>query len=98
MALSYAVSRGPRASMLVECARFERLGGWSLDTQFLEQMGAPYLIAHGLGRPVDDAQAKVNFPSPGRYQLWVRTKNWAPGPWPAAGRFQVAVGGQPLET
>ena len=32
-------------------------GGWKLDTQFIETMGSPYLLAHGLGQPVDGSFA-----------------------------------------
>ena len=38
-----------------EVESFEDYGGWSLDTQFETEMGSPYLLAHGLGRPVADA-------------------------------------------
>jgi hypothetical protein len=61
-------------------------------------MGSPYLIAHGLGRPVADAQTKVAFPAAGTYHVFVRTKDWV-ARWdaPAApGRFQVLVNGVPL--
>ena len=30
-------------------------GGWSLDAQFMDVMGSPYLLAHGLGVPVRTA-------------------------------------------
>ena len=65
-------------------------GGWSLDVQFMDQMGSPYLLAHGMGLPVSDAKAEVTFPKAGRYRLWVRTRNWADG---APGRFKVLVNG-----
>ena len=39
-------------SVLVETESFDDYGGWSLDTQFMDQMGSPYLIAHGIGKPV----------------------------------------------
>ena len=68
-------------------------GGWGLDAQFMDVMGSPYLIAHGLGIRVLDAQAQVPFPEPGEYRVWVRTKNWADG---APGRFRVLVNGKPL--
>jgi len=69
-----------------------------VDPQFMDQMGSPYLLAHGLGSPVADASTEVEFPAPGRYRAWVRTKDWvarwnAPG---APGRFQVLVEGRPL--
>ncbi|MBQ7188338.1 MAG: FAD-dependent oxidoreductase [Kiritimatiellae bacterium] len=68
-------------------------GGWGLDAQFMDVVGSPYLIAHGLGIRVLDAQAQVPFPEPGEYRVWVRTKNWADG---APGRFRVLVNGKPL--
>ena len=43
------------ASILVEAESFDERGGWTLDTQFIQNMGSPYLLAHGLGRPVEDA-------------------------------------------
>ena len=71
---------------------FER-GGWSLDAQFMDVMGSPYLLAHGLGVRVLDAKARVAFPESGEYRVWVRTRNWADG---NPGRFRVLVDGKPL--
>ncbi len=39
--------------ILVETEAFDEPGGWLLDTQFIETMGSPYRIAHGLGTPVE---------------------------------------------
>lgn len=79
--------------VLVEAACFADKGGWVLDTQFMDQMGAPYLLAHGMGVPVKNAKTTVAFPSTGKYNLWVRTKNWCPGEWEAPGQFKVIVNG-----
>ena len=65
-------------------------GGWSLDCQFMDVMGSPYLLAHGIGRPVVDARTTVTLPSVGTYRVWVRSRNWAEG---APGRFTVLVNG-----
>ncbi len=86
--------------LLVEAEMFSEYGGWLHDSQFMDQMGSPFLLAHGLGEPVADARTQVEFPSAGSYRVWVRTRDWvatwnAPG---APGRFQVLVDGQPLET
>jgi hypothetical protein len=54
-------------------------------------MGSPYLIAHGLGKPVQDAITTVNFPNIGTYRLWVRTKNWTYPETNAAGPFKVSI-------
>lgn len=83
----------------VEAESFDSAGGWVLDTQFIEIMGSPYLLAHGLGKPVADASTTVKVPAAGTYRVWVRTKNWV-GPWKeegAPGRFQMRVGGKTLE-
>src|SRR3954467_8852716 len=84
--------------VLVEAESFENPGGWVLDTQFIEIMGSPYLLAHGLGVPVKDATTTVPVPSAGSYHVGVRTKDWvarwkAPG---TPGRFQLLIAGKPL--
>jgi len=87
------------AQVFVEAERFEDLGGWVVDQQFMDQMGSSFLLAHGLGRPVADATTTVTFPQPGRYRVWVRTRDWV-APWQmpgAPGRFQLEVAGQTLE-
>ncbi|GED99941.1 hypothetical protein nbrc107696_03880 [Gordonia spumicola] len=38
--------------ILVPAAGFDHFGGWTLDSQFDLEMGASYLLAHGLGAPV----------------------------------------------
>jgi hypothetical protein len=91
-----AAAASPR--LLLEAESFRNPGGWSLDTQFIEIMGSPYLLAHGLGQPVADATTTATLPVAGKYRVWVRTKDWvahwgAPG---TPGRFQVLVNGQPL--
>ena len=48
--------------VLVEAESFDSPGGWQLDTQFIREMGSPYMLAHGLGRPVEDATTTVTLP------------------------------------
>ncbi len=85
-------------SVLVEAESFTNKGGWVLDQQFVEQMGSPYLLAHGMGVPVDNASTQINIPKNAKYHVWARTKNWAPGNWEAPGRFYVSIDGKQLET
>ena len=40
-------------------------GGWSLDVQFADVMGSPYLLAHGRGIRVLDAVARATVPEAG---------------------------------
>ncbi|MEW6357044.1 MAG: FAD-dependent oxidoreductase [Planctomycetota bacterium] len=84
--------------VLVEAEGFKDLGGWVLDQQFMDEMGSPFLLAHGLGRPVKDATTTVTLPAAGTYRVWVRTRDWV-APWNAPGapgRFQVVIDGKPL--
>jgi hypothetical protein len=96
---AFATAAEPK-TVLIEAERFEDLGGWVPDSQFMDQMGSPFLLAHGLGEPVEDARTTIQLPSPGKYHVWVRTRDWvatwnAPG---APGRFQLVIDGRPLET
>jgi hypothetical protein len=87
-----ATGRGE--TLFVEAESFRKLGGWSLDTAFIPIVGSPYLLAHGLGKPVDDATETISIPAAGKYRLWARTKDWV-APWKAKGtpgRFQILVG------
>ena len=83
-------------TVLVEAESFDDPGGWVVDPQFVEQMGSPYLMAHGMGTPVEDATTRFQLKESGEYHIWVRSKNWAPGDWEAPGRFNLAVNGQKL--
>ena len=78
-------------NMLLEAESFDQIGGWVVDPQFVEQMGSPYLMAHGLGEVVPDASTELKFQKQGEYHIWVRTMNWAPGNWQAPGRFHLIV-------
>jgi hypothetical protein len=98
--VSAATVRGADTTVLVEAESFAQAGGWQLDTQFIHEMGSPYLLAHGLGVPVADATTSVSIPEAGRYRVFVRTKDWvsrwkAPG---TPGRFQLAINGAELPT
>jgi len=68
------------ATVFVEAEGFEEIGGWVVDQQFMDQMGSPFLLAHGLGRPVEDAVTTLKLPTAGHYRVLVRTRDWA-GPW-----------------
>ncbi|WP_171189445.1 FAD-dependent oxidoreductase [Alienimonas chondri] len=86
------------AEVLVEAESFADRGGWKLDTQFIQQMGSPYLLAHGLGTPVKDATATVTFAEGGTYRVFVRTFDWV-ARWDAKGspgRFRLSVDGETL--
>ncbi len=98
--LSMVVGPLSAADLLVEAESFSHKGGWKLDQQFMDQMGSTYLLAHGIGCPVEDATTEVTFPEVGTYEVFVRTYNWT-SPWlkgKGPGAFTLTVGGRRLES
>jgi hypothetical protein len=81
----------PAAGILIEAEAFDNYGGWTLDSQFEMEMGSPYLLAHGNGKPVADATTSIRIPLPdsGLYHVYARAKDWVPGYHP--GRFQIII-------
>jgi len=77
----------------IEAEQFSDTGKWSNDSQYVDLMGSPYLLATGIGKPVADAVTNAKVPETGKYRLWVRCKDWFPSHSP--GRFQVLVAGEP---
>ena len=86
-----------KEGVLVEAAAFAKHGGWKLDTQHYQQMGGCYLLAHGLGKPVENAATTVSLPSAGNWHVHARTRDWCPGDWKSPGRFQIRVNGKLLD-
>ncbi|MCX7006796.1 MAG: FAD-dependent oxidoreductase, partial [Kiritimatiellaeota bacterium] len=109
LSLALAVPAAMSGEVLVEAENFAQLGGWVIDQQVMDQMGSPYLLAHGLGRPVNNATTTVAFPELGEYRVWVRTRDWV-APWKkpdtppamkaegAPGMFQLLLDGAALAT
>jgi hypothetical protein len=52
-------------------------------------MGSPYLLAHGMGEPVENAWDIIDFPEAGEYWFWVRTKDWVPDHPETPGIFRL---------
>jgi len=80
------------AALFVECENFDKTGGWTVETQSMRQLGSSYVMAHGYGRPVADAETRIQIPNAGTYTVWARTRNWN-AEWTkgAAGRFRVEI-------
>ncbi|KAF2140433.1 uncharacterized protein K452DRAFT_360043 [Aplosporella prunicola CBS 121167] len=82
--------------ILVEAEAFDSFGGWVLDSQFELEMGSPYLLAHGNGKPVADATTTITVSGATEYSVWVRAKDWVSSHHP--GRFQLLINGVALDT
>ncbi len=79
------------AQILVETESFQDKGGWVVDHQAFEKIRSSYLMAHGMGRPVKDAETTIAVSDPGEYHVFVSTYNWT-APWfdgKGPGAFQV---------
>ena len=95
LALAFSAAAETDSQIWVEAESFEDWGGWVNDTQFMDQMHSPYLLAHGLGKSVADAKTKF-VADGGEYDVWVRTKNWTAFWWKGegAGKFNLIVNGK----
>lgn len=94
--------------IFLETEAFQNKGGWVIDQQFMDQMGSPFLMAHGLGNPVADAETTFEVQQSKEYYIWVRTRDWV-SPWKKAGvaeakkatgfpgKFEVLIDGKKLE-
>lgn len=78
----------------IDAEDFADYGGWTFDTQFVHLMGSGYLLAGGVGTPVEDATTEINLAKAGTYRVWVRARNWVKEYSP--GTFQLLVNGTPL--
>lgn len=85
-----------QVTLLLEAENLSARGGWVVDPQFVQQMGSPFLLAHGGGRPAADASTQLVFPETGDYRVWVRTRDWVPDHADNPGQFKVLVNGVEL--
>ncbi|KAI8295779.1 hypothetical protein K4K56_010498 [Colletotrichum sp. SAR 10_98] len=85
----------PQSGMLLEAEEFQNYGGWILDSQFDSEMGSPYLLAHGNGKPVADATTVLSTEK-GHYHVWVRAKDWVSDHHP--GQFTLTINESTLDT
>lgn len=88
------------ADLLIEAESFATKGGWKVDQQFMELMGSPYLLAHGIGVPVEDATTEAQLPEKGTYHVYIRTYNWT-SPWykgEGPGQFGLSVNGKKISS
>ena len=92
LTVSLSFSAAGASVLWMEAEAFDNTGKWSNDSQHVDLMGSPYLLATGVGRPVEDAVTSAKIPSSGKYVLWVRCRDWLPSHSP--GKFSVIVGGK----
>ncbi|MDO4571249.1 MAG: FAD-dependent oxidoreductase [Planctomycetia bacterium] len=80
-----AAAYSAESGVLLEAESFAQKGGWVVDQQFMDllqpgEAGSSILLAHGMGKPVENAQTTVTLPKAGTYRVFARTRNWV-SPW-----------------
>ena len=107
VAAGLSAGRAAAGTFFLEAEAFADRGGWVSDTQFMDQMGSPYLLAHGMGVKVADAETVFEAVErdAGVYSVWARTANWVKyvyvrqGKTPPSvtpGLFEIRVNGEAL--
>lgn len=84
----------------IEAESFEKLGGWVVDQQSMESIHSSYIMAHGMGIPVEDAVTNFEIETNGEYQIWALTRDWT-AVWNVkepAGKFQIYIDGNLLDS
>lgn len=86
------------AGFYLSATTFSDHGGWITDTQSMETLHSAYLMAHGIGTPVADAVTAIRIADTGTYHIYAYTRDWTKvwGRGTPAGRFQLAINGNPL--
>ncbi len=82
----------------IEAESVESLGGWLVDSQSMEEIGSAYIMAHGMGTPVADAERSFKVKEDGTYHVWARTRDWT-AVWKRgtpAGQFKLIINGLEL--
>lgn len=85
--------------VFIEAESLKNKGGWVTDTASAETIGSAYLMAHGMGVPVEDAFGEIEISSNGEFSVYALTRDWT-AVWNVAdpaGKFQILIDGQPLE-
>lgn len=85
--------------ILIEAEGFKNKGGWVIDQQSMETIHSAYLMAHGMGIPVEDAYTEFEITKNGKYFVWALTRDWT-AIWEikdSAGKFRIKIDGVGLE-
>ena len=84
--------------IFIEAESLKNRGGWIVDTAAAEIIGSAYMMAHGMGVPVEDASGEIDVPQSGEYCVWALTRDWT-AVWNVtdpAGKFEIHIDGHRL--
>ena len=60
----------------IDAVEFDDFGGFTVETQFVREMGQGYLLADGIGETLKPASVNFHVEENGMYRFFIRTKNW----------------------
>lgn len=86
------------SGVFIEAENFKNLGGWLIDSTSMETIGSSYVMAHGMGTPVDDAITEFYVSQETDYYVWALTRDWT-AVWNVKdpiGKFCVKIDGNNL--
>lgn len=86
-------------NIFIEAEIFEEKGGWVVDTTSMETIHSAYLMAHGIGVPVDDAISHFEITDDSEYYIWSLTRDWT-SVWnvkDSAGKYTIKIDEAELE-
>ncbi len=88
------------SNIFIEAESLKEKGGWVVETQSMEVIHSAYLMAHGIGVPVSDANGSFNVEKTGEYTVWALTRDWTAvwGVKDSAGKFQIKINDEILPT
>lgn len=76
-----------------EAESLGNLGGWIVDSSMMETIHSSFIMAHGMGIPVHDAEGTFSADADAVYNVWVLTRNWT-AVWQGAeciGKFNLRI-------
>lgn len=79
--------------IFIEAESFKSKGGWVVDTLSMENIHSSYLMAHGIGVPVEDAVTDFKVQQDGKYYIWALTRDWT-DTWDvkdSLGKFSIKI-------
>ena len=82
-------------NIFIEAESFKNKGGWVIDTASMETIHSAYLMAHGMGNPVEDAFTDFEITDNGTYSIYALTRDWT-AVWDvkdSAGKFTIKLNG-----
>lgn len=88
------------SKIFIEAESFKSIGGWTVDTQSMEVIGSAYLMAHGVGVPVEDAKSTFMVEEQAEYSIYALTRDWTKqwGVKDSAGKFNLLIDGNDFDT